>query len=263
MPPLVPAIVLRASPRVVHSPSSRMWISSIEAAPGAGRSCVHRHQFADFAAGESPRVQAGGEGVHDRVDIGEDRIEAARGRKPAPGDDARRATRQVPSGWRTRSMLATAVVSFVAGALTWHLVGFWTFVSGIVFNPQDGRGVLASQPHVSAVSGESAQATAGLPKTTPLSTAAQAPALPSPPAATAGSETLADLLQCTQARKGADDSKSAVVQACPPLRRRLPTARASLRANRQLDAREAAERLARGWHTGVSAIETGALPARN
>ena len=72
--------------------------------------------------------------------------------------------------------------------------------------------------------------------------------------------TLADLLQCSEARR-AGGSGPASVKACPPLRQRLPSVDTAVRGDRQLDAREAAERLARGWATGVSRIETGSLQA--
>ena len=72
-------------------------------------------------------------------------------------------------------------------------------------------------------------------------------------------ETLADLLQCAEARKG--DSEVSV-HACPPMRRRLPHTESTERANRQMDAREAARRLTNGWQTGVATIETGALPSQ-
>lgn len=150
--------------------------------------------------------------------------------------------------WSTPAVVLTGLVCFLGGALTWHLVGFWTFVSAILYNPD---------PETSSP----ARPTAAAP---PVTTAA--PQTAKAPTTVHGlqrphvtSDTLADLLQCAEARKSPGDT---VVTACPPLRRRLPMAIASTRGNRQLDAREAARRLATGWETGVAPIETGSLPGR-
>ena len=160
-------------------------------------------------------------------------------------------------------MLATTVVSFVSGALFWHLVGFWTFLSGVVFN-ENGADE-ASRPTAVAAR-EGALRPAAPPARNSLKEPASLAAAElgregrnagTPPVQHAISESLADLLQCSQARKSDGPS---VVQACPPLRRRLPVASSSQRGNRHLDAREAAERLATGWQTGVARIETGSLP---
>lgn len=155
----------------------------------------------------------------------------------------------------------------MSGALAWHLVGFWSFISGIVFNPgnappADARPLSTHQ--IAAATGA------------PGSIAPRQPALPEPGTASAASrkasgavdgthrpsaspETLAELLQCAEARKGAT---GVIVHACPPLRHRLPHNASTSRASRQLDAHEAARRLADGWQTGVAAIETGSLPGR-
>lgn len=167
--------------------------------------------------------------------------------------------------WSTRTLLATCATSFVCGAVVWHMIGFWSFVSVIMFNP-DGAlpaiGMSGSKQQIAAASGTSATTpdSARSPPAKPVGPAQKAPdtiyGTHRPPAST---ETLADLLQCAEARKG---EASASVHACPPLRRRLPYGTSASRANRQLDAREAARRLAEGWQTGVATIETGALPSR-
>ncbi|MCB1505543.1 MAG: hypothetical protein KDJ47_11255 [Hyphomicrobiaceae bacterium] len=158
------------------------------------------------------------------------------------------------SRWSTRSVALIGLLGFTAGALTWHLVGFWTFVSVIVFNPQDDT---AGQSHTSTVIKTSAVTTA--PTAQPAATPATSQPQPSAPTAVTA-ESLTDLLQCSEARKATNET---IVQACPPLRQRIPAVAANTRANRQLDAREAANRLANGWSTGVSSIETGALPTRD
>ncbi len=65
-----------------------------------------------------------------------------------------------------------------------------------------------------------------------------------------------DLLECAEARKSIG---VVTVQACPPLQRGLAQAEGSSRGSRQLDAEEAARRLATGWETGVSMITTGSV----
>lgn len=160
-------------------------------------------------------------------------------------------------------MLATTVVSFLAGALFWHVVGFWTFLSGVVFNP-NGADETSRMPAISARDGglQSSAKAPGTPakEAAPLAVSADRREnrdAATPPAQSSIHESLAELLQCSQARKSDGPS---VVQACPPLRQRLPVVAGGQRGNRHLDAREAAERLATGWQAGVARIETGSLP---
>jgi len=164
-------------------------------------------------------------------------------------------------GWSTRSLVFTGILCFICGALTWHLVGFWSFVSAILYKPD--RTDSASRPAPVATVTQPQPAAAKPPSQPQAATASDEKITKAPhtidgvarPPATA--DTLADLLQCAEARKS---DAGAVVAACPPLRRRLPVAVASTRGNRQLDAREAARRLTSGWQTGVATIETGSLP---
>lgn len=175
-----------------------------------------------------------------------------------------------PSGWRTRTLIGTGVVAFLAGALFWHLVGFWSFLSGIVFNPQDGAITAIARPPTLQEAQRSTKAAGHLTTSdSEVATADQrspAALVPSPnetlPPTGAATEILAELLQCSEAIKSPRTNEPAVVHACPPLRQRLPQGQASERANRQLDAHEAAHRLANGWQTGISPIETGSLPGR-
>lgn len=164
-----------------------------------------------------------------------------------------------PTGWRTRTVVGISVSAFFAGALVWHLVGFWSFLSGIVFNAQGGE--IIARP--AAVRDGAATTKADHhPPAAPANAgrlAAAAPHSPVPPAATA-TEVLAELLQCSVALKSPRTHSPTLVQACPPLRQRLPLSTGSQRADRHLDAREAASRLANGWQTGVSQIETGSIP---
>jgi hypothetical protein len=163
--------------------------------------------------------------------------------------------------WSTHALVATGLACFLGGALAWHVIGFWSFVSDIVYNP-DGTETAISVPS------SASQATPKRAKDR-KTTAAATPALArsSKPETTitgaqrppVNAETLADLLQCAEAHK---TEGNAHVHACPPLRKRLPIAADSSRGNRQLDAREASRRLARGWKTGVAPIETGSLPNR-
>lgn len=150
----------------------------------------------------------------------------------------------------------TAVLGFVAGALFWHFVGFWSFVAEVAFN-DDGKSP-------SRLINLDTARSVTLPANSP---AAPAPAivtasaqLPSANAEHANGDVLSDLLQCTEARRPGAPGEALII-ACPPMRRRLPHGRVAGRADRQMDAREAAERLANGWETGVSRIETGSLPA--
>lgn len=159
----------------------------------------------------------------------------------------------------------TGLFSFLCGALAWHLVGFWSFVSAIVYNP-DPEHVAMSAPEPIA---HRQAATTTLPPTPPPPAAVRNAKAHATGKATstitganrppANANSLAELLQCAEARKGGAET---IVHACPPLRRRLPMASAPTRGNRQLDAREAARRLANGWQTGIATIETGSLPDR-
>jgi len=166
--------------------------------------------------------------------------------------------------WSTRALLTTGSISFVCGALAWHIIGFWSFVSGIVFNP-DGAPPLIGVPSTTeqiATEIGTAPVTTHKGDPAPAKATTATPARKAPDAVNgahrppASSETLAELLQCAEARKGEAGTS---VYACPPLRRRLPHYAGGSRANRQLDAREAARRLAEGWQTGVATIETGSL----
>ena len=157
----------------------------------------------------------------------------------------------------------TGFVGFVLGVLFWHFVGFWSFVSEVAFNGDEvkspsrlinletARSVRASE-HAAA---EARVAAAPQPSKPPVAAAA--------PADTGSTEAgdgdvLSDLLQCTEVRplRGEGDVD---VHACPPLRQRLARSSSAQRGDRMMDAREAADRLANGWQTGVSRIETGSL----
>ena len=146
-------------------------------------------------------------------------------------------------------MVLTGAGCFLSGALAWHFVGFWAFVSAIVYNPDDTDSVARPLP-VQKVAAPAAAPVSEAPGKAETTIAG----LARPPAA---SDTLSELLQCAEARKTAS---GALVTACPPLRQRLPIAAGATRGNRQLDAREAARRLATGWQTGIATIETGSIP---
>ncbi len=171
-------------------------------------------------------------------------------RHDGPGlvDDAQPVIK--PRRLATRSVFITGALCFLAGAAAWHLVGFWAFVSGIVYNQEETK--LAGSPAPATEKPENVALLAGgavNPKQQKNAASTQK--------AQAVVETLADLLQCAEVRRAT--SGHATVKACRPLRSRLQHAPAE-RGNRELDSREAAERLATGWKTGVSAIETGSLP---
>lgn len=188
-----------------------------------------------------------------------------------PGDASASARQPQRRTWSTRTLASTGVACFICGAIAWHMIGFWTFVSGIMFN-LDGTETAVGLPDTLQQASASQDGTPSpKPDTTAPTTAmnehvrpaARSTKAPDPIAGThrppANSETLADLLQCAEARKR---DAGASVHACPPMRRRLPIAAHSSRGNRQLDAREAAQRLTDGWQTGVATIETGSLPPR-
>ncbi|MFN3867770.1 MAG: hypothetical protein ACK4MF_01745 [Hyphomicrobiaceae bacterium] len=152
----------------------------------------------------------------------------------------------------------TGIGGFVLGAVFWHLVGFWSLVADVAFNKGSDKSParLINLEEVAAVKAARA--------------ASQARQAAAQPAVVRGNDTaerhgtpdsLAELLQCSQARRGADGDITEV-RACPPLSRRLPTHGAvAVRADREMDSREAAERLLKGWDTGVSRIETGSVQA--
>lgn len=131
------------------------------------------------------------------------------------------------------------------------MIGFWAFVSGILYN----------QEATTAVESEPAPVIAKPANVTRISHNAlntkQQNNITNTERPQTATETLADLLQCAEVHKPTQGD--ATVKACPPLRRHLQHALA-VRGNRQLDAREAAQRLATGWQTGVSQVETGSLP---
>lgn len=147
------------------------------------------------------------------------------------------------------------------------MIGFWSFVSGIVFNPDRDPSEIDLTVKKQQIAAASDTTRPPPPLYLPPPETGTA-SVPGPKASgtvdgshrpPANTETLTDLLQCAEARKG---EAAASVQACPPMRRRLPHTIGSARGNRQLDAREAARRLSDGWQTGVATIETGSLPKR-
>lgn len=155
----------------------------------------------------------------------------------------------------------TGFVGFLLGVLFWHFVGFWSFVSEVAFNGdtekspsrlinlETARSVRASEQV--AAQAQKASATAAPKAPVPISANVEI--------ADAGNgDTLSELLQCSEVRPLRAEA-DVDVHACPPLRKRLPFGRNARRADRMMDAREAADRLAHGWQTGVSRIETGSL----
>ena len=164
--------------------------------------------------------------------------------------------------WSTRALVVTGLTCFVGGALVWHVIGFWSFVSDIVYNSDGAESAISVPTSTSQTTPQSvrdrttnAAATRALARSSKPETTISGAQRPP-----ANAATLADLLQCAEAHKA---EGNAHVHACPPLRKRLPIAAASSRGNRQRDAREAARRLATGWQTGVAPIETGSLPDRH
>lgn len=166
--------------------------------------------------------------------------------------------------WSTRTLVTTSVASFVCGALVWHMIGFWSFVSGIMFNPDDTPPSIGRPDKSEQIATATGTSDTAVLKRTAHPTATS-PTRKAPETVNGvrrprtSSETLADLLQCAEARR---ETTGVNVHACPPLRQRLPHNTAISRANRQLDAREAARLLAEGWQTGVATIETGSLQRR-
>lgn len=175
--------------------------------------------------------------------------------------------------------LLVGLACFIAGAVFWHLVGFWGFVAQVAFNQDEAKSPTRLINLDAARAVKSADATKlerpGSPGAAGVARTATADDRRDP---------LSDLLQCTEARRGSSargagrtseveaggpaggdattdtSAAAALVVACPPLRRRLPHGGVTAeRADRQMDAREAAERLRNGWDTGVSRIETGSL----
>lgn len=133
------------------------------------------------------------------------------------------------------------------------MVGFWSLVSEVMIAPaHDVTTAPITRPETVAV-----RSAANLGPTTATSAARY-----SGNPAQSSTEILADLIQCTQARKSSQTGVSNV-KACPPLRERLKTIASAGRADRALSAQEAADRLANGWATGVSQIETGSIKADN
>lgn len=184
---------------------------------------------------------------------------------PAAQDDDLNASAATPGASQgvRRSLVWTVsagVVGFVAGAVFWHMVGFWSLVSDAMLDRAHAPSVAA--PRGVVLPPEALTAT---PTAAPAPAAVRAASPPPPPAHTAPArvpttaELLADLLQCSEARKTRDPDAGSSVKACPPMRERLRAAATSTRADRQLSASEAADRLANGWATGVSRIETGSI----
>mgnify|MGYP000196764827 CR=1 FL=1 len=164
-----------------------------------------------------------------------------------------------------RKALWTGLAGFVAGAVFWHMVGFWSFVSQVVYNQDEAKSPsrlvnLEGAKAVSAAGGSllaNARPPAG--NTTigdgvVASADARQAASPAQPA----SDVLHELLQCSQVRRVSGTGEVAV-SACAPLARRLPNGQLASRGDRQMDAREAEQRLLNGWSPGVSRIETGSL----
>lgn len=177
-------------------------------------------------------------------------------REAADREVVPRAASNTPLPQRRWLPYGTAALGFILGVLFWHFVGFWSFVAEVAFNDD-------SKSPYRLINLDTARS---------VTLPANAPTDPAPPIVTASrqpisadaehanGDVLSDLLQCTEARRP-DAPGEALIIACPPMRRRLPHGRMAGRADRQMDAREAAERLANGWATGVSRIETGSLPA--
>lgn len=179
-------------------------------------------------------------------------------KRATSGDPAESAVARADARSDRRKWLPwwTGLAGFFLGVLFWHFVGFWSFVSEVAFNGDEAKSPsrLINLDAARSV-GASARAT-GTARPLPNVSGKDADA---ESAESAGSDVLDDLLQCSEARRPAGNGDTDVL-ACPPLRRRLPSGRqAAARADRQMDAREAAERLANGWETGVSRIETGSL----
>ncbi len=215
------------------------------------------HEPHDIEGRDAGREISAGPLVH-----ADDDIESQRTASPPQGHSLKAA--QLRRTWSTRALLATGLLSFLGGILAWHIVGFWSFVSTILYNPDGAETAISApltieqQQVASAVAANQAPASAS--RDAPAAKSAKAESTITgahrPPA---NADTLAELLQCAEALKG---ETQAIVHACPPLRQRLPMAQVSTRGNRQLDAREAARRLATGWQTGIATIETGTLPDR-
>jgi len=64
----------------------------------------------------------------------------------APSQDAIAASTPAPSKSRRslRTAAAWSVLGFIAGAMFWHIVGFWSFVSDIVLDPAPSAGATTS-----------------------------------------------------------------------------------------------------------------------
>jgi len=70
------------------------------------------------------------------------------GRRPEPQPNS--GPRNIPSNtvWQLRTALVWGGLGFLAGAVFWHLVGFWSFLSEVVLDrtPSAEAAVLAPQP---------------------------------------------------------------------------------------------------------------------
>jgi len=58
-----------------------------------------------------------------------------RAERPGTGGFAGRAAPFIPGRRRLRTALAWSAAGFLAGALFWHAVGFWGFISDVVLDP--------------------------------------------------------------------------------------------------------------------------------
>lgn len=153
---------------------------------------------------------------------------------------------------RSRLPLWTGLAGFLAGAVFWHLVGFWSFVAEVVYNQDE------TKSPTRFISLEEARSVSRAHAEQALAGKRRDPA-PRETRSAVAADVLDDLLNCSEVRRAADGRVA--VTACAPLARPLAAGPLAARADRQMDAREAEQRLMTGWSTGVSRIETGSLQA--
>ncbi|MBL8565173.1 MAG: hypothetical protein JNM89_05600 [Hyphomicrobiaceae bacterium] len=160
----------------------------------------------------------------------------------------------------SRKALWAGVGGFVAGAVFWHLVGFWSFVSQVVYNQDEAKSPsrLVNLEEAKAVSAAGGALLANALSRAADAKVAAAETREAAPPASSASDGLHELLQCTQVRRISVEGEVAL-SACAPVARRLPNGQLASRGDRQMDAREAEHRLLNGWSPGVSRIETGSL----
>jgi len=71
---------------------------------------------------------------------------------PAPCPEPVANVEVAPAGRSPWRAILWATLGFVTGAVFWHVVGFWTFVSDVVLNrPLDAGGILRAEAPVVAV----------------------------------------------------------------------------------------------------------------